>query len=407
MMLERDQWVRAIGLIGVVASTAVLSSCGGNSKGGDPNDSLDRHALLQSWAQAVLAPSYTAFATEARALQEAVETYQDAVASASETQEQALLAAQTAWREAMVGWQQLELMQVGPSGSSGPTGFKGGQDLRDEIYSWPTVSPCRVDQELVAAGYENSEFFGSNTVNAYGLDALEYLLFNESLEHTCPVQAELDEGWSQLTEAQIRERRSSYALRLTEYVVQVAESLEVLWNDGNSGFVVQFTQPGMGDSVYDDTRCAIDEVFAALFYIELTVKDHKLGIPVGVRAECAAAACPEAVESPWASHGKQNLLANYQGFELLFWGRDGSQGFDDLLVNVNATDLLARIRTQFDAAKNAVEAIPGSLEQAVVEEHEVALKAHTELRALTDIIKTEFVSTLNLRVPAEGAGDND
>ncbi len=392
---------------GCVAFGMLAMGCGGSSKSNTNNDNFDRPALIQSWANDVILPSYAAFVTDAIALRDAVASYNASMASDADAQEQALNEAQDAWRLAMVQWQKNEALRMGPAGSSSVTGFKGGEDLRDKIYSWPTVSSCRVDQELVSREYDDDDFFQSETVNVYGMAALEYLLFNESLEHSCPSQVALNESWDALSESEIIQRRAKYAERVAGYVLDVAETLADQWSAQGGNFVEQFVHPGVGDSVYDDERCVIDEVFASIFYVEFTVKDMKLGIPVGVRPECTQAQCPEAVESRWSAHSKENILANYAGFELVFWGKDGGLGFDDYLEGVQAQELEARIRQSFDAAKAAADAIPGSLEDAVVEQHDLVLAAYTALKGLTDILKTELVSTLSLRVPAEGAGDND
>ena len=37
-------------------------------------------------------------------------------------------------------------MQLGPAGSS--LSAVAGADIRDEIYSWPTINPCRIDAVL-------------------------------------------------------------------------------------------------------------------------------------------------------------------------------------------------------------------------------------------------------------------
>ena len=57
-----------------------------------------------------------------------------------------LTEAQAQWIESANLWQQLELMQIGPAGSS--LSVPGGQDMRDEIYSWPTVNPVLLIRRL-------------------------------------------------------------------------------------------------------------------------------------------------------------------------------------------------------------------------------------------------------------------
>jgi len=54
-----------------------------------------------------------------------------------------------------------------------------------------------------------------------------------------------------------------------------------------------------------------------------------------------------------------------------------------------------------------VEATPGTLEAAVEANPEQVMAAHAAVKGVTDLIKTQLVTVLNLRVPQEGASDND
>ncbi|MCB9667803.1 MAG: imelysin family protein, partial [Myxococcales bacterium] len=287
-------------VLGVLGVGIVAAGCNSKASTNPIPDGFDHASLIRSWATDVIVPTYAALAVDARALRDAVKSYQLATASGSDEREQLLDEARQAWGTAMEQCQEAELMQMGPAGPSGPTGLKGGENLRDELYSWPTVSACRVDQELVDGTYADTDFFERETVNAYGMDALEYLLFNEASAHSCPPQANLDDAWDALGEEELTKRRASYAASVAEHVLATAEELQARWDPASGNFIEQFIQPGTGGSVYDNNRCVIDEVFASLFYIEFKVKDMKLGIPSGVRPECVETQCPEAVESRWA-----------------------------------------------------------------------------------------------------------
>ncbi|MEI8640767.1 imelysin family protein [Pseudoalteromonas sp. Hal099] len=50
--------------------------------------------------------------------------------------------AQQAWLDTMAGWQQAEMMQMGPL-------LDNAGQLRNQIYSWPTFSRCGIDQDVV------------------------------------------------------------------------------------------------------------------------------------------------------------------------------------------------------------------------------------------------------------------
>ena len=103
----------------------------------DTGAGFDRKAMLDNIAASVLAPAFATFADRADALVSAVTAH--AAAQGADTAKRD--AALAAWKAATLAWQRAEQMQLGPSAS---TASAGGEGLRDEIYSWPTVSACAV-----------------------------------------------------------------------------------------------------------------------------------------------------------------------------------------------------------------------------------------------------------------------
>ncbi|NJK90172.1 MAG: imelysin family protein, partial [Myxococcales bacterium] len=262
-------------------------------------------------------------------------------------------AAQQAWVETVLLWQEAELMQVGPAGSSGAVGRRtGGRDLRDEIYYWPFANPCRVDQELVRNQFEGEGFFDSALPNVYGLDALEYLLFSESTSSACPPQADIlqNGGWAGLGE-QLTQRRADFAAAVSVRLADDAERLRDAWT---TGFRDGFVSAGQAGSPYRSAQAAIDEVFAAMYYIELRTIDLKLGAPPGLNQRCLRPTCPEQIESQYAGVARRAILRNMQGFAKMFFGGERSDpsaiGFDDYLTAAGAGPLAADMSARLEAA---------------------------------------------------------
>jgi len=369
----------------------------------DPDDGF-RRELLASLAQNAVLPTYTTFASQAAGLKSATAALAAAAATADAPAE--LAEAQAAWSAAMATWQQAEVMQLGPAGV--PAVMTGGASLRDELYSWRTVNPCRVDQELVEQGYLASDFFQVELVNVYGLDALEYLLFHTGPDNQCAPQATLNASgeWAALTAADLRARRAAYADAVAGQLQRDADALLAAWSPGGGDFASVLAAAGTEGSVFGTAQEALDQVFAAMFYVDLVVKDVKLAVPAGLSVDCAATTCPEAVESRWAHRSKEHLADNLRGFRLLFSGA-AQTGFDDFLTRRNAPELAEQILQSTEAAITAVEAIPGTLEAAVEANPEQVMAAHAAVKGVTDLIKTQLVTVLNLRVPQEGASDND
>ena len=146
-------------LIIFVSLFSLLTACGANTERdatddpAEPPDGLSPNNLLYQVGYEIILPTYAAFETHSQNLVTALETYltdlevgNDAIESLSE--------ARSSWADTMNLWQEAEVYQVGPSASLQALELAtGAMGLRDEIYSWPTVNSCRVDQEVLESVY--------------------------------------------------------------------------------------------------------------------------------------------------------------------------------------------------------------------------------------------------------------
>jgi predicted lipoprotein len=382
---------------------------------------LNSQALLSSVGANVILPAYRSFKMTAEALHAATGVYAEAVAAGDPGAAAKLDTARAAWRAAMAAWQRAEVVQIGPAA---PAGSKtGGQGLRDEIYSWPTVNTCRVDQEVAKGQYAQADFFKNNLVNVYGLAALEYLLFNQAPGSTCPpqvqAQAQAEVRWDALSAVQKTQKRADYAHAVGGNIAARARQLASAWEPAEGNFLGQLAGAGSQGSAYKTVQAALDELLAALFYIDLLTKDQKLAVPAGLLASSSwpscgqAVVCPSAVESRWARHSKENVIANLEGFQRVFLGGDGAEaapGFDDDLATLGAGELAAQMTADIAAAIAAAHAIggnTGTLSDALAQDLPSVKAAHAAIKKITDQLKGEFATALHLMIPKEGRGDSD
>jgi uncharacterized protein len=399
------------GLLGVSCSSSKTTSVP------SPQDEFDRNALLLSIGTNTVLPVLEDFLDRSTALEAATDAYAEGVTSTNAASLR--LATQDAWRAAMVAWQHAEVLQIGPA--AGPS-LPGGLGIRDEIYSWPTVSSCRVDQETVAERFGDSDFFATELVNVYGLDALEYLLFVSSDGNACATHIDINSNgtWANLGVPEIRRRRADYAAAVARDVrVQAARLLEA-WTPAGGDFLFQLTSAGAGSTVYATAQSAIDDVFRAMFYFELRTKDEKIGVPAGLDPACGSASCPNAVESPYAGHSLENVRANFDAFRALYFGAQlppppgqpvtivGERvGFDTFLTSLGAEELSQTLEEDLAQVETRLNAINGTLSEAIVSDLSSVQSLFASVKAVSDTIKSQFVSVLNLKIPDEGAGDND
>ncbi len=379
-------------------------SCGSDGDSGDDGGDgdqveFDRRAMLAHLGEAVILPSLDAFAGATDSLSASVDAYCEAIAGPDEAA--ALDDARAGWREAMTWWQQLELLQIGPASSSGGA-------LRDAIYSWPIVSACAVDQDVMILRADPGAYdISTRLPNRRGLDALEYALFAPTLESACPPQS-APEGWDALSDEDRRAARCAFAAAAVADLRTQAVALANAWSPSGGDYLGELVDG-------PDPHAAVDVVFGALFYLDGVTKDDKLAAPAGMltnNCDATGAPCATELESQHARHSAENIAANVAGFRHLFFGdgaTDDSAGpsFDDFLRAAGADQLADDMRTAVDAAEVAVGGIPTPMADALDTDYDAITTAHDRVKAITDHLKSDVPATLNLTIPNEAGGDAD
>jgi len=389
-------------LLGGLAAAAMGTGTSGCQ--GGPTDPEGASALLlaalRDVGPEVVLPGLDRFLVEAAALREATEGWSAAAESDGDT-DTARADAQARWLDTMAVWQELELTQIGPTGSS--LSVIEGEDRRDEIYSWPTVNACRIDQETVDEGWLADDYFSANLVNSYGLDALEHLLFFGE-GNDCPGQVEInaDGSWDALGAEGVTRNRAAFAVVLATEVETQGAALRTRWDEDDfSATLAGDTEPWP----YGDGQTALNAVFDALFYLELLTKDRKLAQPLGL-VECSDATCPDDVEGLTSGSGGPSVAANLRGFRALFTGGEGT-GMDDLLEDVGHGDLSEQILADTDAAILAAESIDPALDVLIEDDPDAVQAVHDAVKKVTDALKGDLATVLALEIPSEASGDAD
>ena len=397
---EWSSWALLAGLAGLTASSPF--ACKPPSTQAPHPFESEIRTVLASVGPEIVLPVLERFSAATEQLEATTVQWETTLVEGGDP-DGARTAAQEAWWNAMVIWQEAELLQVGPAGSSLTT--VGGQDLRDEIYSWPTINPCRVDQETVESDWDESNFFDQNLVNSYGLDALEHLLYADE-DNACPSQVDInaDGTWDALGSDQIALNRAAFAIALIHQLQHNTDTLLNAWGADGDNFSETLATAGE-DGPYDNVLHGLNAIFDAMFYLELLTEDRKLAMPLGLQ-DCGTATCLDAVESMASGGSLSWLRANLVGFSLLFTGGDGV-GMNDLLEEMGHGDLATLIDDAVPLVLNALEGIEGPLDVAIVNQRDEVDALYAALQHLTDLLKGDLATVLTLQIPSEAAGDND
>lgn len=395
---DRRSWLVLVGLAALAAAQPL-----GCERKGDGGSEVDASlgALLAHVGPGVIVPALADAEVKALALDEALGRLETTMSAGGDPADD-VEAAQAAWRAVMVSWQRVELMQLGPLGSS--LTALGGEDLRDEVYSWPSVNPCRVDQVTADASYAEDRFFTESLVNTTGLDAIEHLLF-AAPENACPAQVtpNADGAWEALGAEEVARRRVAYARVLTAGVLTVLDDAQARFVEDGFSDALTLEDP---NTPYESEQQALNAVYDALFYLETRTKDKKLATPLGLR-DCGETICPDDVEHLPSGLGAPAIAANLAGFRALYTGQDGP-GVDDLLVELGHAEVNDGVIAALDGADAAVAALGDApLAELLANEPERVLAAHDAVKVVTDLLKGDVATLLALQIPAEAAGDND
>jgi uncharacterized protein len=267
------------------------------------------------------------------------------------------------------------------------------------------VETALVDKLYASTG------FGTSLISNRGLGAAEYLLFYPGSDNACPDYSAINKSgtWAALGAAEVATRKRAYAAAVAADVLNNTQKLLQAWDPAGGNFRQKLTQPGSG-SPYPNEHAALSAVWLGIFYVEWEVKDFKLGIPLGVSPDCATGLCPESLESRYANVSTANIRRNLVGFRRLFQGCGGKNtglGFDDWLDAVGASELRGRMLTALDGAQTAVDELNPPLEVSLTADTARVRDVYAALKQLTDLLKSEFITVLDLDLPAGAGTDND
>lgn len=378
-------------------------SFGGGTSTPDLNTQFNRSLLLSDVTDKVLVTTIEAFEQQAQAQVAAVSSMCEAIVSNSSDVSALTESAQQDWRSTMDQWQQLEVMQIGPV-------LTNEANLRNKIYSWPVVQSCAVDQDV--GFFEAGNVSGTSydisrrTAPRRGLDALEYLLFNDNLNHSCSADRLAPAGWNERPEQERKVARCQFAVEVAKDLESSAQELNQAWQ-GENGYA-QALKSADSD-LFEDEQAAINRITDAMFYVDSITKDAKLAAPIGLQNNsCGNAACVQDIESRLSANSINNIKNNLIGLQKLFIaGDEENAGFDDFLVEVDAAELATTMKQDIQNAIDAADNFSVTLEQAVTANPEQVQALHQAVKTVTDNLKSVFITYLALELPQTSAGDAD
>ena len=403
-------------LVGCVDSSRESDSVGESlvESGGADGQEFDVTGLLGNLAENVFIPNYQELSetmSEFGGVGGSLERYCSRIGESGEAASRA--EAQDDWRAAMDSLQKTEMHVLGPA-------QRNGNALRNRILSYAngSLSTCGVDEIAVLANEPEFDI-STRATNQRGMGAVGYLLFRDELSHSCPPQVPTTASWNALSETAKSRSRCVAAQVIASDVSAAVDQIVDQWDAAGGDYRSEFVSDANAGN-------NLQLVTDAIFYLDTGVKDQKLGIPLGINDACSGYSCPDQVESQYSRNSLRNLQKNIESFRKIFRGGEGI-GFDDLITGEGFDDVSLRFIDNSKAAIEAIDAIsvPVYEQAASINSQERGTQctnayANVDLadelsacglygliKALTDDLKIDFVTIVNVNLPEGAQADND
>ncbi len=383
---------------------------------------FDYQSLLVNYADNLILPTYQAFELALTQLDLDINAQCDALDAQSTAAEPDNNVRQ-ALTEAVALWQQAELMWVGPVADN-------NNSLRNRIYSFATTAqadPCAID---IATVEHNQEAVAlttrANTVR--GLDALEYLIYEPTLNTACSSAISQAASWNALSQIARQQQRCHLSQAVMQDLLASSRALNTAWSNDGANYRSLFINP-------NNAGPHLKALSDAIFYLEKEVKDTKLGTPLAQTALCVLDACPKAIEAPYAQNNGALITQNLKAFKAMFNGSaaDGTNGigFDDIIAYEGFAEINVALNAKIDAAITMAEQLnkPGLLVEQVNKQLNNKTQSQCKLESMNTAngestpasycalhgliqainlqMRTDFVTIVNVDLPVRAQSDND
>lgn len=371
---------------------------------------FEERDVLVGLAKNVSIPTHELFSEQLEAMKTNIDTY-------CQSQDEAdLVDLKESWKTAIATFQRLDTFTWGPMAKNNDT-------LRFEIYSWPQTNFCRIDREVVKS--EAQDYALAQSFNRKGLDALEYLIFDDDLTHACTAAVPQTQGWNALPVNERIENRCRYQRLLIDDLLVQNKLILNSWKEEN-GALVALSSEDL------DIKAEINRLTDTLFYLDKKTKDAKLLVPLGLSAPCASEACVASLEHELSGTSIQAVYNNLIGFQSVLEGfpidpskplaeqRKLAPGLNVLFAKKDGLQFVANFTEKIESAKaiavTILENEDAAAKQIANQDSFCAAAQNADsglcqlvakIKAVTDDLKTEFASILGVKVPATAAGDND
>lgn len=346
-----------------------VASCKSDDDGTEPADDFDREAMLQNIGNEVILPAFQNLDEEVKSLSTATTEFLQSPTVAQ------LLVLRDQYHKAYLSWEYCAGFNFGPSQN---------EALQASINTWPT-DQSKIESNVINGNYNLNV---SANLTATGFPALDYLLYGSA------------GGDAAITSRFVQEAAlQQYLTDVVDMVSSRVGATYQAWAPDAGNYLQVFVERS-GTDIGSSLGVMVNEFTREL---EL-VKNARVGIPLGKKT--LGVILPLQVEAYFSSRSVELAVADVEGLKRLYLGQGSggttANGLHNYLLALDAQagdGLLANaISEQFETVLTKLNAISGSLSDAISNDPGVVEEAYVEIQRLVVLVKTDMTSSLGVQI---------
>ena len=326
----------------------------------NPTDRLDYAEVLLSVTDQVIVPTYDNLFQKSTVM---VNTLNSLLAAQTQVN---LDAAQQAWRDARIPWEQSEGFLYGPVETLG---------IDPSIDSWP-VNQADLDAVLASGDVLTKTYIDGQEGTLKGFHTIEYLLFGSN---------------SNKQVGDFTPRQFEYLAACAQSLQGACQSLRDNWVGGTVKFGQTFKTAGQsGNAAYPSQKSALQEILNGLITIADEVANGKINEPYAQEDLLLE-------ESRFSVNSKADFADNIRSIQNIYTGLYGSasgKGLSEVVKAKNAA-LDTEVRQKIANAIAAIEAIEGTFTTAIFNAKPSVEKARDEVRNLQELLQNQVFAVID------------
>lgn len=374
MQKAQLNWIKGL-CLGLLA-LAFFVGCGKDSQTTKEEDSnsIDRKALLANLADNIIVPAYADFKLKFNVMLAKSDAF------AAQPNNANLLALRTAWQEAYITWQKVELFDFGPGQTFA---------IRSHFNIFPTNETTI--QANITSGTANLELPANYA--SQGFPALDYLI-----NGVASTDAEIVAYFSTGADAT---KRVNY---LKKVVAQMNTTFTSVYNAWEGDFANTFKSK----TAIDAGSSTSTLINGFVLNYERYIRSGKIGIPAGVLTP--GTTFPEKVEAFYKKDLSLTLAKTAQQASFDFYNgkaynaNTAGYSIKSYLTSLGAKDvasgklLSATITEQFEVCATKLDALDNNLSSQVINNNQPMVDAYTEMQKLVRLLKVDMTSAMSITI---------